>query len=101
MDKQGCVINPLTGRAIKTSGATYKKLKKKYKDTTAIQAVIKRNKEQKIYEDKLEAKRKLSSVIKRASNNGSVFELKKRMNRLNQSLDLSKKKIDELKKRIR
>ena len=101
MDKKGCVINPLTGRAIKTTGKTYKKLQKKYKDTTAIQAVIKRNKAEKVYQDKLEAKRKLSSVIKRAANNGSVFELKKRMNQLNKSLDASKKRIDELKEKFR
>ena len=36
MDTKGCVINPLTGRAIKTTGKTYKKLQKKYKDTSKI-----------------------------------------------------------------
>lgn len=65
MDKKDCYVNPLTGRAIKTSGATYKKLMEKEKKTKTIQSSIKSKKEQSNFVEKKEASKVLQGAIKR------------------------------------
>lgn len=65
MDKKELYVNPLTGRAIKTSGATYKKLMEKEKKTKTIQASIKSKKAQSNFAEKKEASKVLQGVIKR------------------------------------
>jgi len=65
--KQDCHINPLTGRAIKTSGTVYKKLMDKEKKTTKIQALIKSKKAQSDLNEKKEAVNKLKAVVKRST----------------------------------
>lgn len=65
--KTDCHINPLTGRAIKTSGATYKKLMEKEKKATKIQASIKSKKAQSDLNEKKEAVNKLKAVVKRTT----------------------------------
>lgn len=65
--KKDCHINPLTGRAIKTSGATYKKLMEKEKKATTIQASIQSKKAQSNLNEKKEAVNKLKAVVKRST----------------------------------
>ena len=65
--KKDCHINPLTGRAIKTSGATYKKLMEKEKEATTIQASIQSKKAQSNLNEKKEAVNKLKAVVKRST----------------------------------
>lgn len=65
--KKDCHINPLTGRAIKTSGATYKKLMEKEKKATKVQASIKSKKAQSDLNKKKEAVNKLKAVVKRTT----------------------------------
>jgi hypothetical protein len=65
MDKKDCYVNPLTGRAIKTSGATYKKLMEKEKKTKTIQSLIKSKKAQSNFAEKKEASKVLQGAIKR------------------------------------
>lgn len=65
--KKDCHINPLTGRAIKTSGATYKKLMEKEKKATTIQASIQSKKAQSNLNEKKEAVNKLKAVVKRTT----------------------------------
>jgi hypothetical protein len=60
-------INPLTGRSIKTSGVTYKKLMEKDEKITTIQASIKSKKAQSDLNEKKEAVNKLKAVIKRST----------------------------------
>jgi hypothetical protein len=63
--KKDCHINPLTGRAIKTSGVTYKKLMEKEKKVTTIQASIQSKKAQSNLNQKKDAVNKLKAVVKR------------------------------------
>ena len=65
--KKDCHINPLTGRAIKTSGATYKKLMEKEKKATTIQASIQSKKAQSNLNEKKDAVNKLKAVVKRST----------------------------------
>ena len=65
--KKDCHINPLTGRAIKTSGVTYKKLMEKEKKATTIQASIQSKKAQSNLNEKKEAVNKLKAVVKRST----------------------------------
>jgi len=65
--KKDCHINPLTGRAIKTSGVTYKKLMEKEKKATTIQASIKSKNAQNDLNEKKEAVNKLKAVVKRTT----------------------------------
>ena len=65
--KKDCHINPLTGRAIKTSGAIYKKIMEKEKNVTTIQASIQSKKAQSDLNEKKEAVNKLKAVVKRTT----------------------------------
>jgi hypothetical protein len=65
--KKDCHINPLTGRAIKTSGVTYKKLMEKEKKVTTIQASIQSKKAQSNLNQKKDAVNKLKAVVKRTT----------------------------------
>lgn len=67
MSSKNCYINPLTNRAIKTSGVTYKKLMEKEKKTTTIQAAIKSKKAQSELNEKKDAVNKLKAVVKRST----------------------------------
>ena len=67
MSSKVCHINPLTGRAIKTSGITYKKLMEKEEKTKKLQATIKSKKAQSDLNEKKEAVNKLKAVVKRST----------------------------------
>ena len=67
MSSKEFYINPLTGRTIKTSGITYKKLMEKDEKTKKIQATIKSKKAQSDLNEKKEAVNKLKAVVKRST----------------------------------
>ena len=60
-----CAINPLTGRAIKKSGATYKQLEKKKNKVGVLENVIKAKKDKEEYDEKKKAGTVLQAVVKR------------------------------------
>lgn len=57
-----CAINPITGRAIKKTGATYKKLKKQ---TEVLESKVEAKNVKKEYDEKKKASTTLQSAIKR------------------------------------
>lgn len=60
-----CIINPITGRAIKKTGATYKQLVKKKNKTAVLENVLKAKKDKNEYDEKKQAGTILQSAIRR------------------------------------
>ena len=60
-----CIVNPLTGRAIKIGGATYKQLEKKKQKTGVIQNALKSKAIKGEYDEKKQAGIILQSAIRR------------------------------------
>lgn len=60
-----CIINPLTKRAIKKNGATYKQLEKKKNKVAVLENVLKAKKDKDEYDEKKQAGIILQSAIRR------------------------------------